>query len=54
MVKNVPKKTINEDELIGYIIRRIHEEKDDNVYYEDVKAILDTQIEFLKEKGIAE
>lgn len=45
-------KTINEDELVGYIMRKTGD--DHSLYYEDVKAVLDAEIEFLKEKGIAE
>lgn len=44
------KKTINEDELVGYILRKT---KDSNLYYEDVRAVLDAEMEFLKSKEIA-
>ena len=43
---------INEDELIGYIMRKTGEEH--TLYYEDVRAVLDAEMEFLKEKGLAE
>lgn len=43
---------INEDELVGYIMRKTGD--DHNLCYEEVRAVLDAEIEFLKEKGIAE
>jgi len=41
--------TINEDELVGYIMRN---NKELHLTYEEVRAVLDTEIDFLKEKGI--
>lgn len=41
---------INEDELIGSIMRRT---TDLRLEYEEVKAVLDAEMDFLKEKGIA-
>lgn len=49
---NNEKPTINEDELVGYIMRKTGD--DHNLCYEEVRAVLDAEIEFLKEKGIAE
>lgn len=43
-------KEINEDELIGFIMRKTKEER---LSYEEVKAVLDAELEFLKEKNIA-
>lgn len=47
-------KTINEDELVGYVMRKVNEEKDLNLMYEEVRFILDAEMEFLKEKDVAE
>ena len=43
---------INEDELIGYIMRKTGDSH--SLYYDDVRAVLDAEMDFLKEKGIAE
>src|SRR5699024_2723307 len=43
---------VNEDELVGYIMRKTGNSL--NLCYEEVRAVLDAEIEFLKEKGIAE
>jgi hypothetical protein len=40
---------INEDEMIGFILRKVG-----GLQYDDVRAVLDAEIEFLQEKGIAE
>ncbi len=50
----MPEPTINEDELIGYIMRTVNKEKDMNLMYEEVRNILDAHINFLIEKGVAE
>lgn len=44
-------KTINEDELVGYIMRKTEEH---TLYYEDVRAVLDAELDYLKEQGIAQ
>lgn len=43
---------INEDELIGYIMRKTGDSH--SLYYDDVRAVLDAEMEFLKEKGLVE
>lgn len=43
---------VNEDELVGYIMRKTVD--DHNLCYEEVRAVLDAEIEYLKEKGIIE
>lgn len=43
---------VNEDEMIGFIMRKTS--RNHSLSYDEVKAILDAEIEFLKEKGIAE
>lgn len=45
-------KVINEDEMIGYILRKTSIEH--NLNYEEVQAVLDAEIDFLREKGIVE
>jgi len=42
--------TINEDELVGYIMRKTEEHRLD---YEEVRAVLDAELDYLKEQGIA-
>lgn len=44
-------KTINEDELIGYIMRKTS--FNHSLSYAEVKSVLEAEMEFLKEKGIA-
>lgn len=46
--------TINEDELVGYIMRKVNEDKDLNLMYEDVRYVLDAHIDYMIEKSIAE
>ena len=47
-------KTINEDELVGYILRKANELDDAMILsYDIVRLILDLEMEFLSEKGIA-
>lgn len=41
-------KEINEDELIGYIMRQTHEL---GLNYEEVSAVLDAETNFMIEKG---
>jgi len=41
---------INEDELIGYVMRKTEEHRLD---YEVVRAVLDAELDYLKEQGIA-
>lgn len=43
---------INEDELIGYILRKTSYSH--SLTYEEVRSVLDAEIDFLKEKGIAD
>ena len=45
--------TINEDELVGYIMRTV---ADEGVFisYESLRAILDAELDYLIEQGIAE
>ena len=43
---------INEDELIGYIMRKTSHSHSLN--YDEVRSVLDAEMEFLQEKGIAE
>lgn len=45
---------INEDELVGYIMRKVNEDKNLNLMYEEVRCVLDAHMDFLIEKGIAE
>ena len=45
---------VNEDELVGYIMRRAKEEHDISLFYNDVRAILDLELEFLELQGITE
>lgn len=42
---------VNMDELVGYVMRNT---ADKTLYYEDVKAVLDAEVEFLKSKGLAQ
>lgn len=44
--------TINTDELIGYILRKTGDEY--HLDYEEVQAVLDSELEFLKSKGLTE
>ena len=50
---SMSEKTINEDELVGYIMRKVNDEKDLNLMYEEVRYVLDAHVEYLIEKGIA-
>lgn len=43
--------TINEDELMGYIMRKT---ADRSLFYDDVRAVIDAEMEYLKSKEIAE
>ena len=45
-------KEINEDELIGYILRKTS--RDHCLTYEEVRNVLDVELEYLIEKGIAD
>ena len=46
--------TVNEDELIGYIMRTVADEQEYcNLTYKDVRAILDAELDYLIEQGIA-
>jgi len=48
-------KTINEDELIGYIMRNADDsDLSFQISYEEVKAVLDIEHKFLKSKGLIE
>jgi len=42
---------INEDELIGYIMRKTSFSH--SLTYDEIRSVLDAEIEFLQEKGIA-
>jgi len=42
---------VNEDEMIGYILREVSD--DHSLYYGEVLAVLDAELKFLREKGIA-
>lgn len=44
--------TINEDELIGYILRKTSYSH--SLTFEEVRAVLDAEMDFLKSKGLAE
>lgn len=44
-------KELNEDEMTGYILRVTSER---TLVYEDVKAVLDAETEFLRMKGFIE
>lgn len=46
-------KEVNEDELVGFIMRQAAN-KGIGLYYEDIRTVLDAELEFLKKKGIAE
>lgn len=43
---------INEDEMIGYIMRKLSDKH--QLTYEEVRGVLDAETDFLKEKGIAD
>jgi len=43
---------INEDEMIGYIMRKISDKH--QLTYEEVRGVLDAEMDFLKEKGVAD
>jgi len=45
---------INEDELIGYIARKASEEHDILLNYDDIRIVIDLEMDFLKEKGLVE
>jgi hypothetical protein len=45
--------TINEDELVGFIIRKAYDYDGLRLEYEEVRAVLDLEQEYLKNKGIA-
>ena len=45
---------INEDELIGYIMRNAYNFEGARLDYEDVSLILKLEIDFLKSKGLIE
>lgn len=42
---------INEDELIGYIMRKTSSMH--SLTYDEIRSVLDAEIEFLQGKGIA-
>ena len=45
---------VNEDELVGYVLRAVAEQKDyHNLTYNEVRAVLDAELDFFIEKGIA-
>lgn len=46
---------VNEDELVGYIMRKVASDEEDwlNLTYKEVRAVLDAELDFLVEKGIA-
>lgn len=46
--KEEPEQELNEDELAGYILRVT---TDRSLTYEDIKAVLDAETEFLRNKG---
>lgn len=46
------KPVINEDELIGYILRKTSYSH--ILTYEEVRSVLDAEMDFLKEKGLIE
>ena len=44
---------VNEDELVGYIMRAVAEQEDyHNLTYNEVKSVLDAELAFLIGKGI--
>lgn len=45
-------KEVNEDELVGFILRKAAD-KGISLYHEDIRIVLDAELEFLKKKGIA-
>lgn len=47
-------KEVDEDALVGYIMRNAKEQRGINLMYEDVRVVLDMELEFLKGEGIAE
>jgi|GEM_PF-6589219 len=44
---------VNEDELVGYIVRRAREKLNKDLLYSDVRVVLDLELEYLQEQGIA-
>jgi len=45
-------KTINEDELIGYILRKTND--DHQLDYDEVQAVLNSELKYLESKGLIE
>lgn len=45
--------TVNEDELVGYIIRTAHEDGI-RLTYEEVNAVLNAEMDFLASKGLVD
>lgn len=43
---------VNRDELIGYILRKIHDVDDVELTYREVKAVLDAEEAFIHMKAI--
>lgn len=48
--KRKPEPALNEDEMIGYIMRRIAE-AEHLLTYEEVQAVIDAETEYLRKKG---
>lgn len=48
--KRKPEPELNEDEMIGYIMRRIAE-AEHLLTYEEVQAVIDAETEYLRKKG---
>jgi len=46
--------TINEDELIGYIMRKCYADDSHVLSYDEVRSVLDIEHEFLRSKGLIE
>ena len=47
-------KTVNQDQMIGYIQRCLCKETEMRLTYSQIETILDLEMDFLKEQGIAE
>lgn len=48
----MPEPVINEDELIGFILRKTS--FDHSLAYDEVRSVLDAEMDFLKRKGLVE
>lgn len=45
---------LNEDELVGFIARKLHDVKNMSLDYNEIKSVLDLEFAFLNKKGLIE